>query len=63
MSGRSQSTRDVMRQEAKLHEMTEEVRRREIRSNLSQQHYAVNSSRILVSPIIFRGYRRFGKLF
>lgn len=31
MPMRSQSSRDMFRQEAKLHEMTEEVRRRELR--------------------------------
>lgn len=32
MSARSQSSRDMLRQEAKLQEMSEEVRRREMRS-------------------------------
>lgn len=51
MSNRSQSARDMLRQEAKLQEMTEEVRRREMRSNYSpqQQHYSVSPSRTLVS--------------
>lgn len=49
MSGRSQSTRDMLRQEAKLHEMTEEVRRREMRSNYPQSHYPVGQARIRVS--------------
>lgn len=39
---RSQSSRDVLRQDAKLHEMTEEVRRREMRSSgvMSPHQYA-----------------------
>jgi hypothetical protein len=40
MAPRSQSTRDIMRQEAKLQEMQEEVRRREMRGGVtSPQHY------------------------
>ncbi|XP_023710210.1 uncharacterized protein LOC111865986 isoform X4 [Cryptotermes secundus] len=40
MAPRSQSTRDIMRQEAKLQEMQEEVRRREMRGGItSPQHY------------------------
>ncbi|KAK7595248.1 hypothetical protein V9T40_013073 [Parthenolecanium corni] len=51
MSNRSQSARDMLRQEAKLQEMTEEVRRREMRANYSpqQQHYSVSPSRPLSS--------------
>jgi hypothetical protein len=43
MAPRSQSTRDIMRQEAKLQEMQEEVRRREMRGGVTspQQHYHV----------------------
>ncbi|PSN54552.1 hypothetical protein C0J52_07115, partial [Blattella germanica] len=42
MAPRSQSTRDIMRQEAKLQEMQEEVRRREMRGGVtSPQHYPV----------------------
>jgi hypothetical protein len=42
MAPRSQSTRDIMRQEAKLQEMQEEVRRREMRGGVtSPQHYHV----------------------
>lgn len=40
MAPRSQSTRDIMRQEAKLQEMQEEIRRREMRGGVtSPQHY------------------------
>lgn len=55
MSNRSQSARDMLRQEAKLQEMTEEVRRREMRANYSpqQQHYSVSPSRPLVSSSSF----------
>ncbi|KAJ9573633.1 hypothetical protein L9F63_008974, partial [Diploptera punctata] len=42
MAPRSQSTRDIMRQEAKLQEMQEEIRRREIRGGvISPQNYPV----------------------
>ncbi|XP_069688876.1 afadin isoform X3 [Periplaneta americana] len=42
MAPRSQSTRDIIRQEAKLQEMQEEVRRREMRGGVtSPQHYPV----------------------
>ncbi|GLG95429.1 Putative actin filament-binding protein afadin [Gryllus bimaculatus] len=44
MAPRSQSTRDIMRQEAKLQEMQEEVRRRELRGGApvgAPQHYPV----------------------
>lgn len=39
MAPRSQSTRDMLRQEAKIQEMQEEVRRREIRGLGPQQLY------------------------
>lgn len=55
MSGRSQSTRDMLRQEAKLHEMTEEVKRREMRSNYPQSQYPVGQARIRVSWNWFSG--------
>jgi hypothetical protein len=44
MAPRSQSTRDIMRQEAKLQEMQEEVRRREMRGGItSPQHYPLQA--------------------
>lgn len=42
MAPRSQSSRDVMRQEAKLQEMTEEVRRRELRLTSPQGRVQVS---------------------
>lgn len=42
MAPRSQSSRDVMRQEAKLQEMSEEVRRRELRLTSPQGRVQVS---------------------
>ena len=53
MSGRSQSTRDMLRQEAKLQEMSEEVRRREMKANFSPQQYPISpANRIQVIGIV-----------
>lgn len=55
MSNRSYSTRDMIRQEAKLQEIGEEVRRREMRERRNfqpdpqQQYYPTSPSRIQVS--------------